>query len=116
MKGLAFSKKLAMMFVLLTTIVTLITLYICYKCVVLNYQGSLPFLSSLIALQQISVGYVCGAYMNKSKAENTAGGIVYENSIIDSKMINEFNNTVNSNDTYRQETTEQNMNEPIDCL
>lgn len=104
MKGLAFSKKLAMMFVWVTTIVTLATLFLCYKCIVLNYQGSLPFLSALIGLQQVSVGYVCGAYMNKSKAENTAGGIVYENSIID------------SNYTYIQETTEQNMNEPIDCL
>ena len=81
MKGTAFSKKLAMMFVWVTTIVTLATLFLCYKCIVLDYQGSLPFLSALIGLQQVSVGYVCGSYMHKSKAENTTGGITYEANI-----------------------------------
>lgn len=90
MRGLAFSKKLAMMFVWVTTIVTLATLFLCYKCIVLDYQGSLPFLSALIGLQQVSVGYVCGSYMHKSKAENTAGGIVYENSMINNKIVSEF--------------------------
>lgn len=88
--GRAFSKKLAMMFVWITTVVTLVTLFLCYKCIVLDYQGSLPFLSALIGLQQVSVGYVCGSYMHKSKAENIAGGIVYENSLINNKILSEF--------------------------
>lgn len=81
-KKLEFSKKLTLIFMFLTTLVTLVTLFLCYKCIVLNYGGSLPFLSALIGLQEVSLGYICGEYMKKSKAENTTGGIVYENSLI----------------------------------
>lgn len=111
MRGTAFSKKLAMMFVWVTTIVTLATLFLCYKCIVLDYQGSLPFLSALIGLQQVSVGYVCGSYMHKSKAENTAGGIIYENSLINNKIVSEFDTNITSTDS-----TNTNSNDDlIDC-
>lgn len=109
MRGTAFSKKLAMMFVWITTIVTLATLFLCYKCIVLDYQGSLPFLSALIGLQQVSVGYVCGSYMHKSKAENTAGGIIYENSLINNRIISEF-------DKSMSETNSENTNSSDDLI
>lgn len=80
-KKLAFSKKLTLLLVLTCTAVTFATLYLCYLCIQLNYTGSLPFLSALIGLQEIALGYICGEYLKKSKAENTAGGIVHDTAL-----------------------------------
>lgn len=80
-KKTAFSKKLTVLFVLTCTCVTFATLYLCYICITMNYTGSLPFLSALIGLQEVALGYVCGEYMKKSKAENTVGGVVYDSAI-----------------------------------
>lgn len=77
-RKMAFSKKLVVLFLVSSQIVTLVTLYLCYLCITLDYQGSLPFLSALIGLQEISLGYVCSKYMTKSTSENTKGGIVYD--------------------------------------
>ena len=80
-KKTAFSKKLTILFVLTCTCVTFATLYLCYICITMNYTGSLTFLSALIGLQEVALGYVCGEYMKKSKAENTVGGVVYDTAI-----------------------------------
>ena len=77
-RKMAFSKKLVILFLISSQIVTLVTLYLCYLCITLNYQGSLPFLSALIGLQEASLGFVCSKYLSKSVYENTHGGIVYE--------------------------------------
>lgn len=77
----AFSKKLTIILVFTCTAVTFATLYLCYLCIINNYQGSLPFLSALIGLQEVALGYICGEYLKKSKAENTAGGIVHDTAI-----------------------------------
>lgn len=57
------------------------TLGLCFLSIIKNYTGSLPYLTSLIGLYQASTGYVLGKYMDKSKAENTKGGIVYDTAI-----------------------------------
>ena len=77
-RKMAFSKKLVVLFLVSSQIVTLVTLYLCYLCITLDYQGSLPFLSALIGLQEASLGFVCSKYLTKSVSENTQGGIIYE--------------------------------------
>ena len=77
-KKLEFSKKLAVTLILNSLVVTVATLYLSYLCIINNLDASLPFLVALVGLNEVTLGYVCGAYMNKSKAENTVGGIVHD--------------------------------------
>lgn len=58
--------------------VTAFVLYLCRLCILQGYTGSLAFLSALIGLQQAKSAVVITAIVNKSKAENTEGGIVYD--------------------------------------
>ena len=76
-----FSKTLTILVLATTFIISMYTLYLCKLCIQLNFSGSLPFLSALIGLAQGSCGYVLSKYFDKSKAENTKNGIVYENSL-----------------------------------
>ena len=57
------------------------SLDLCYIAVANNYTGSLPYLTALIALLQAATATVLSFALNKSKAENTAGGIVYETTL-----------------------------------
>lgn len=77
-KRLEFSKRLAVTLILTSLVVTVATLYLSYLCIINNLDASLPFLVALVGLNEVTLGYVCGAYMSKSKAENTAGGIVHD--------------------------------------
>ena len=43
-----------------------------------NYTGSLPYLTALIAFLQAATATVLSFSLNKSKAENTTGGITYD--------------------------------------
>lgn len=55
--------------------------YMCYIAVANNYTGSLPYLTALIAFLQAATATVLSFSLNKSKAENTTGGITYEANI-----------------------------------
>jgi FtsH-binding integral membrane protein len=77
-KKLEFSKRLAVTLIITSLVVTVATLYLSYLCIINNLDASLPFLVALVGLNEVTLGYVCGAYMNKSKAENTVGGIVHD--------------------------------------
>lgn len=77
-KKLEFSKRLAVTLIITSLVVTVATLYLSYLCIVNSLDASLPFLVALVGLNEVTLGYVCGAYMNKSKAENTVGGIVHD--------------------------------------
>jgi hypothetical protein len=77
----AFSKKLAGWILAGDLILSISTLGICVLAILNNFQGSLPYLVSLIGLFNASTAFVLGKYFDKSKAENTSGGIVYENMI-----------------------------------
>ena len=46
-----------------------------------RFDGALPYLTTLIGALQAVTGVVLGAYFNKSKAENTKGGIVYDTAL-----------------------------------
>ena len=56
---------------------TFAVLALCALAILRNYAGALPYLTTLIGALQAVTGVVLGAYFNKSKAENTKGGIVY---------------------------------------
>lgn len=55
----------------------------CLLAVYRNYTGSLAYLTALIGVYNAATGHVLGKYMDKSKAENTAGGIVYDSAMRD---------------------------------
>ena len=60
---------------------TFAVLALCALAILRNYAGALPYLTTLIGALQAVTGVVLGAYFNKSKAENTKGGIVYDTAL-----------------------------------
>ena len=60
---------------------TFAVLALCALAILQNYAGALPYLTTLIGALQAVTGVVLGAYFNKSKAENTKGGIVYDTAL-----------------------------------
>ncbi len=77
----AMSKIIAIVILTADVALSAATLALCYLAIINNYSGSLPYLTALIGLYQAATGYVLGKYMDKSKAENTKGGIVYDTAI-----------------------------------
>lgn len=78
---LTFSKLLVFAVLFIDYKATMVTLDLCYISVSNNYTGSLPYLTALIAFLQAATATVLSFSLNKSKAENTAGGITYEANI-----------------------------------
>jgi hypothetical protein len=74
----ATSKIVVIVILVADLVLSLATLALCALAIMRDYNGSLPYLTALIGLYQAATGYVLGKYMDKSKAENTQGGIVFE--------------------------------------
>ena len=72
------SKIIALGVLLMDAVATLAVLALCGLAIMRQFQGALPYLTTLIGALQAVTGVVLGAYFNKSKAENTKGGIVYD--------------------------------------
>ena len=77
-KRLGFTNRAAVAVLTEDFLVTTVCLGLCLLSVWRNYQGSLPYLSALIALEQAKVSVVLPFVITKSRAENTRGGITYE--------------------------------------
>lgn len=75
---LSFSKLLVYAVLYIDYKSTMTTLDLCRIAVANNYTGSLPFLTALIAFLQAATATVLSFSLNKSKAENTTGGITYD--------------------------------------
>ena len=60
---------------------TFAVLALCALAILRDYAGALPYLTTLIGALQAVTGVVLGASFNKSKAENTKGGIVYDTAL-----------------------------------
>ena len=73
-----FSKVLLIQESILVWIVTLVLLALSFYCVLLGFLGSLPWISSIVVSVWGAYGVSQGFYYNKSKRENTKGGIKYE--------------------------------------
>lgn len=72
------SHIIALGVLLMDAVTTLAVLDLCRLAILRQYQGALPYLTTLIGALQAVTGVVLGAYFSKSKAENTKGGIVYD--------------------------------------
>ena len=72
------SKVIAVGILLVDGAATMAVLALCGLAILRNFTGALPYLTTLIGAMQAVTGVVLGAYFNKSKAENTKGGIVYD--------------------------------------
>jgi len=80
-KKIGTTNKVCIAIIVEDFIVTLLVLLLCYIAVLKNFSGSLPFLVSLIGLQQVKTSIVVTAVVNKSKKENSKDGIVYESAM-----------------------------------
>lgn len=85
-----FSKKLVVLLLVTSSIVSLGVLVLCYFCIINDYQGNLPFLSALIGIQELGVGFICKKYLDKSQSENTKGGIIYDLAMNQSNQSNQY--------------------------
>lgn len=79
--GPATSKVIALGVLLMDAVATLAVLALCGLAIVRQFEGALPYLTTLIGALQAVTGVVLGAYFSKSKAENTKGGIVYDDAM-----------------------------------
>ena len=75
------SKVIAIGVLLMDAVATLAVLALCGLAILRQFQGALPYLTTLIGALQAVTGVVLRAYFNKSKAENTKGGIVYDTAL-----------------------------------
>ena len=80
-RRMATSKVIAIGVLIMDAVATLAVLALCGLAIVRRFDGALPYLTTLIGALQVVTGVVLGAYFNKSKAENTKGGIVYDTAL-----------------------------------
>ena len=80
-RRVATSKVIAIGVLIMDAVATLSVLALCGLAIVRRFEGALPYLTTLIGALQAVTGVVLGAYFNKSKAENTKGGIVYDTAL-----------------------------------
>jgi EamA domain-containing membrane protein RarD len=78
-----FSKKLLIQESILIWVLTIAFVGLAYLCVLRGYTGSLPWLSVTLTGAWSAYGVSQAMYYNKSKAENTQGGIVFETAMKD---------------------------------
>lgn len=109
-RKLEFSKTLLIQESALIWIVTLAYIILAFYCISHEYLGTLPWLTGSASLPWVAYGVSQGFYYNKSKKENTAGGIKYELAL---KGVAESDNSDNNNaETSESATTAYDM--PID--
>lgn len=77
-KRITASKLIAVWMLVLTTAVSIVTLKLMHLCIMRDFTGALYPLTALITLCQAGNAVVLAAITNKSKAENTEGGIIYD--------------------------------------
>lgn len=76
---LEFSKTLLIQESLLIWIHTVAMLVLAYICVFKGAYAELPWLTAMVALPWTAYGVSQHAYYKKAQAENTEGGIIFEN-------------------------------------
>ena len=78
-----FSKNLLIQESLLIWIHSIAVLVLAFVCVFRGAYAELPWLTAMVSLPWTAYGVSQLAYYNKSKAENTEGGIIFENAVND---------------------------------
>ncbi len=87
-----FSKILLVQESILIWIITLSFLAFAFICIFNGYLGTLPWLTAIAGFPWTAYGISQACYYNKSKAENTQGGIVYDSAI--SQYIPDINSEI----------------------
>ena len=77
-RKLTFSHLLALIITVMAKVVDAGVLFIAHECVVNGYIGELMFLTTMLGANEASLAYILKKYFDKSQAENTVGGIVYD--------------------------------------
>jgi hypothetical protein len=77
-KNTEFSKGLLIQESILVWIITITFLVFAYVCIVNDYHGELPWLTTIVAFPWSAYGVSAACYYRKSQKENTQGGIKYE--------------------------------------
>ena len=72
------SKIIAIGVLIMDAVATLAVLALCGLAILRQFQGALPYLTTLIGALQAATGYVLGHYFRKAAQENAKGGIVYD--------------------------------------
>jgi hypothetical protein len=76
-----FSKSLLIQESVLIWVITLSFLVMAFICISNGYFGELPWLAVLCSCAWAAYGVSQACYYNKSKAENTQGGIKFETAL-----------------------------------
>ena len=82
-----FSKTLLIQESLLIWIHTLSMIVLAYICVFKGYYAELPWLTAMVALPWTAYAVSQNAYYKKAQAENTEGGIVFEQAKWDANAV-----------------------------
>ena len=62
-------------------IATFAVLALCGLAIWRQFEGALPYLTTLIGALQAATAFVLGHYFKKSTTENTKGGIIYDTAL-----------------------------------
>lgn len=84
-----FSKLLLIQESLLIWLLSAAFVILAFYCVLNDYLGSLPWLTSLVAFPWSAYGVSQACYYSKAKAENTSGGIKYASVLSSSTLEDE---------------------------
>lgn len=78
------SQSIAKAVLAVDAMATFAVLVLCAMAILRDYNGALPYLTTLIGAMQAVTGVVLTAYYKKSTIENSKGGIVYDAALSDS--------------------------------
>lgn len=107
-----FSKVLLIQESALVWIITISFIVLSFYCVFNQYFGELPWLMAMVGFPWTAYGVSQAMYYNKSKKENTVGGIKFETALasLNQNSFNSSNNNQNSNNNNTYNTYNNSYN------
>ena len=105
-KHTEFSKILLKQESALIWILSISFILLAFYCIFQGFTGSLPWLSAMVGFPWTAYGVSQAMYYNKSKAENTNGGIKYEALLMEAQKIateSEYENFCGVSEDYSYE-------------
>ena len=105
-KHTEFSKILLKQESALIWILSISFILLAFYCIFQGFTGSLPWLSAMVGFPWTAYGVSQAMYYNKSKAENTNGGIKYEALLMEAQKIaaeSEYQNFCEVSEDYSYE-------------
>ena len=87
---ISFSKIMEIQESILIWITTISLIVLAYVCVFNQYFGELPWITAMCGFPWTAYGVTRSFHLNKSKAENTANGIIFETALKELEMQKEL--------------------------